>query len=771
MTKNDLPVIILKGLVLLPLSEARIELNNDITKKIIDIARDNYADEVLIVSPVDTLEESPDSADLPMVAVKAKITSRIDLPNKNVRIILSGINRQRILRYYNDDIYENILLASAVDFPKLITIEAEEIALTRKLINDLEYYISVNPNISNSIINQIKTIDNLETLTDVIASFLPLSHEKKTFFMLEHNKIIRAKKLIEEISIELEVLNIENRIDEKLRVNLDNMQKEMILKEKINIIKKEIGETNAKEDFILEINEKINEKDVPENIKKRVLDELRKYENTLESSPELSVIRTYIETLLSIPFNKTTKDETSLKKVEEKLNESHYGLDEVKTRILENVSLKLNNENSSNEVICLIGPPGVGKTTLASSIANALKRKFAKISLGGLNDPNELTGHRRTYLGSEPGKIISTLIKTESTNPVILLDEVDKMHSDYKGDPTGVLLDLLDPNQSKTFTDNYIEEPIDLSKVLFILTANDINEIPRVLLDRLDVINLNSYLDYEKEAIATNYLIKNNLKNAKLKEDQIIFEEETIKSLIDDYTKESGVRNLDRLINRIIKKVITKYRLEDKKLKKEVIRKEDLYSYLKSPIYKDERNKSKATGYVLGLAYTAYGGEVLEIEVTSYEGENKFITSGHLGDTLKESIEVALGYIKTNIKEFKIDKSSLNKTIHINFREGAVPKDGPSAGIMITTALLSHLLNKEVKETISGTGEITLLGDVLPVGGLREKCLSAIKNNIKTIYISIQNKQDIDDLPNEIKDKLKFKFIKNYKEMYEELFK
>ena len=531
MIKNDLPVIILKGLVLLPLSDARIELNNDITKQVIDLSRDKYNNEVLIVSLIDNKEEMPDSSDLPITAVLANVTNRIDLPNGNVRIVLSAIKRERVIKYFNINDKDSILHAKIIDYPKLPIIEAEEIALTRKLINDLENYISLNPNISNSIMNQIRSINNLEDLTDTIASFLPLSVEKKTFFMLESSEIVRAKKLIEEISIELEVLNIESKIDEKLRVNLDNMQKEMILKEKINIIKEEIGESSSKDNFISEINKKLEDNKIPSNIKKRISSELKRYDNTLDNNPELSIIRSYIETVLSIPFTKMSKDETSLKKVEEKLNESHYGLDEVKERILENVAVKLNNSNSVNQIICLIGPPGVGKTTLAESIAKALKRKYAKISLGGLNDPGELTGHRKTYLGSEPGKIINALIKAETMNPVILLDEVDKIHSDYKGDPVGVLLDLLDPIQNKNFIDNYIEEAVDLSKVLFILTANDINQIPRVLLDRLDIIDLNSYLDFEKEKIAENYLIKNALKNANLKEKQLSFDKEAIKEI------------------------------------------------------------------------------------------------------------------------------------------------------------------------------------------------------------------------------------------------
>ena len=771
MTKNDLPVIILKGLVLLPSSDARIELNNDITKEIINLSRDNYDNQVLIVSPIDKLEEAPITSDLPESAILAEITNRIDLPNKSTRIVLEGKKRLKVLKYYNLNENDNILHAIVVPFRQQSYSEAEEIALIRALTVSIEEYISLNPNISNSIINQLKTINSLDDLTDAVTIFLPLSNEKKSYFMHESSKILRAKRLIEEISIEIEVLNIESKIDEKLRINLDTMQKEMILKEKINIIKKEIGEATSKEEFIKQIQEQIDNNNIPDNIKRRIKNELHRYDMVLENNPEISNIRNYIETVLSIPFNNITTDQTSLKQIENELNETHYGLDEVKERIIENVAVKLNNEEAQVPTICLIGPPGVGKTTLAYSIAKALNKKFAKISLGGLNDPQELIGHRKTYLGSEPGKIISTLIKCESMNPVILLDEIDKMSVDYKGDPSSVLLDLLEISQNKSFTDNFVEEGIDLSKVTFILTANDINSIPKVLLDRLDIIELNSYLNYEKENIANNYLIKNALKNCGVKENVITFTKESIRALIEEYTKESGVRQLDRLINRIIKKVITKAALEEKEIENIVITKENLVHYLKNPKYRDNKIKHHNYGYVVGLAYTPYGGETLEIEVTSYEGKESFIASGHLGETLKESIEIALGYIKANKEKLNIKKEDLNKTLHINFREGAVPKEGPSAGTMITTAIISYLLKKEVPANIKGSGEITLLGDVLAVGGLREKCLSAIKNGIKKIYLGIENKEDINELPKEIKSKLEFKFVKNYIEIYNDIFK
>ena len=764
--KNNLPVILLKNLVLLPHEEVRIELNNDITKKVMDLSKNYYEDYVLVVTPIEKLEEEPDTSDLPRCGVVAKITSRIDLPNGIIRIVLSGEKRVKVLNYINNLEDKEILKSIIVDYPKTTYNEVEETALFRKLLSLLEEYIGKNPYISNSIINQIRNVKDLELLTDQVASFLPLTVDKKTILMLESSRIIRAKKLINELNIELAVLKLENKIEANLKEDLDEIQKEMILKEKIKIIKNELGEKDTKSVFIEKVNNKLESGSIPDNIVKRIKEELSRYEVTLESNPELGTIRNYIEVLLSIPFGVISKDEESLINVKKKLNENHYGLEDVKERILEYVA----SENSSI-VMCLIGPPGVGKTSLAISIALSLNKKMEKISLGGINDPAELIGHRKTYIGSEPGKIINAIIKSEVMNPVILLDEVDKMARDYKGDPTNVLLELLDSNQKKNFTDNYIEEKVDLSNVTFILTANDRSAIPLVLQDRLEIIEINSYLDFEKHSIAKDYLIKNSLKKYKLNEKSIRFTDDAIKLLITAYTKESGVRELDRLINRIIRKIITAYKLEGKEIDNVTVNKKDVVKYLKKgPFFKEYDYKNNEIGFARAVAYTAFGGEILEIEVTGYPGKPEIVTSGHLGETLKESIDVAYGYIKSNMDKFGIKKEEFNKTIHINFREGAVFKEGPSAGIIITSAILSYLLKREFPFNVSGSGEITLLGDVLPIGGLREKCLAAIKNGITKIYLSKKNTQDALILPEEIKEKLDFVFINSYSELYKNEF-
>lgn len=771
MIKNNLPVILLKGLVVLPLSDARIELNNDISKKVIEISKLYHNDEVLIVTPLNDLEVNPDTSDLPTIGVVAKITSKLDLPNGNSRIVLRGIKRVRILEYVNYSNEKDILDSIVTNIKEDEYDEIEETALLRKLMNELELFISTNPYISNSILSQIKGTTDLDRLTDIVANFLPLNYEKKLNFSLDFSRKSRAKKLIKEINVELAVIDLENKIDLELKKDLDDMQKEMLLKEKIKIIKKELGEKDSKSEYIEEVNIKLNNPFIPEDIKKRISSELDRLSVTPDVSPELAVIRSYIDYLVSIPWGILTKDESNLNTIKNKLDTTHYGLTKVKERIIEYIAVKLNNKNTASPIICLVGPPGVGKTTLAESIAKCLNKNFVKISLGGINDPAELIGHRKTYIGSSPGKIITSLIKSKSMNPVILLDEVDKLSKDYKGDPASALLDLLDTNQNSSFVDNYIEEKINLNNVTWILTANDINLIPPVLQDRLEIIHLDAYLDYEKVTIVKNYLIdrvkkKNGIVNAKVNiSDNVIYK------IIDGYTKESGVRELERLLNKIIRKIITKYKLENKNLENIEIKEKDLVTYLSTVKYFPSRNSKSKVGLSKALAANPYGGSILEIEVTSYPGKEEFITSGTLGDTLKESIFISLSYIKSHIKDFNIDPNKLKETIHLNFREGGVPKDGPSAGTMITSTILSHLLNIKIPSNISMTGEMTLLGDVLPVGAIREKSYAAIKNNINIMFLSCENKRNVVKLDPVIKNKIKFIFVENYLEIFNYLFK
>lgn len=771
MNKSNLPVILLKGLVVLPFSEARVELNNSITKNVVELSKKSYNDEVLIVTPINDLEVNPDTSDLPNIGVYSKITSRIDLPNGNIRIVFKAIKRVRITSFIKCPSQDDILLGNIINLKEDEYNEIEETALLRKLLNEVDKFISANPYISNSILNQIKGINDLDKLTDIVANFLPLNYEKRLNYSLDYSRRSRTKKIIKEINVELAILDLENKIDLELKADLDDMQKEMLLKEKIKIIKKELGEKDSKSEYIDLINSKLNNSSIPNDIKSRVNLELERLSVTPDVSPELAVIRSYIDYIMSIPWGILTNDEKDLNVIKKRLDNTHYGLNKVKERIIEYIAVKLNNKNTVSPIICLVGPPGVGKTTLAESISKCLNKNFVKISLGGINDPAELIGHRKTYIGSSPGKIITSLIKSGSMNPVILLDEVDKLSKDYKGDPASALLDLLDTNQNSSFVDNYIEEKVNLNNVTWLLTANDINLIPPVLQDRLEIIHLDAYLDYEKVIIVKNYLLDRVKKKNGISNIKVNISDDAIYKIIDGYTKESGIRELERLLNKIIRKIITENKLSNNKIKYINIDEKDLVRYLSTVKYLPVRNSKSKVGLSKALAATPYGGSILEIEVTSYKGKEEFITSGTLGDTLKESIFISLSYIKSHLRDFNIDPNKLNETIHLNFREGGIPKDGPSAGIMITTTILSHLLNKKIPSNISMSGEMTLLGDVLPVGSIREKSYAAIKNNINIVFLSCENKRNVVKLDSVIKKKIKFIFVQDYMEIFNYIFK
>ncbi len=771
MVKTNLPVILLKGLVLLPSQEVRIEINNDISKKVVDISKLYHNDEVLIVCPLDTLEENPDTSDLPRIGVVGKVKSKIDLPNGNSRIVITGEKRVKVYSYVNYSNEEDVLESIVSPLNIRENDEVENTAVLRKLMEELDNYIKINPFISNSILSSIKGITDLDKLTDKIGSFLPLSFEKKLQLMLDASPLSRAKYLISEIGIEIAVLELEEKIELELKHNLDNSQKEYILKEKIKLIQEELGERSNKTDEIENFKNKLIEINAPKSVVDKVNEELKRYELTPEVSPEVSVIRNYVDTLLNIPWSNKTKDEKNLKKIEKNLDKNHYALTDAKTRIIEYIALKNFKKNVLPPTLCLIGPPGVGKTTFAKSVADALNKNFVKISLGGLFDSAEIIGHRKTYIGSGPGKIINALIKAKSNNPVILLDEIDKLSRDYRGDPSSTLLDILDSTQNKHFVDNYVDEEVDLSDVLFIVTANNKYDIPFPLYDRMEVIELSGYTDYEKLDIAKNHIIPKIYEKYNLSKKNITIEDNAILSMIESYTKESGVRELDRLINKLFRKIITEYQKLNKKINNVVVKEDKITEYLgKEKILKPIKRKSRI-GFINALAYTNLGGDIIECEITSFSGNNKEILTGSLGNVMKESVSIAISYIKSHSKEFNINLKDLEKKdFHINFRGGGIPKDGPSAGITITTLILSYLTNKKIDTSVSMTGEMTLLGDVLPIGGLKEKAVAAYKHGIRTVFIPEENKKDLNDVSEEIRKNIKFICVKNYTEIYQYLF-
>lgn len=771
MIKSNLPVILLKKLVLLPGEEVRVEIKSDISKKVTEISKLYHDSEVLIVCPLNLLEEKPDTSDLPRIGVVGKINSVIDLPNGNERVIITGLYRVKIISYVNYSNEEDIL-DSIITNIETSESEIEWVAYQRKLQAELELYINKNPFVGNSIMSEVKQGINLDKLTDVIANFLPLSFEKKLNLMLDSSPISRCKILIKELAVESAVIDLESHIESEIKKGLDDTQKEFILKEKLKVIKNELGETNTKEEDILNYRNLVNSPKYPERIRNKLLSEIERYNATSEMSPDAGIIRNYIEYLLNVPWYTETRDERDLIKIEKKLNDTHYGMKKAKERVIEYIAVKSITDEVSSPIVCLVGPPGVGKTTFAESISKALDRNFVKISLGGMSDSAELVGHRRAYIGSNPGKIVTSLIKCGSNNPVFLLDEVDKLKKDYKGDPASTLLDILDVSQNKRFVDNYIDEEIDLSKILFILTANDISNIPPALLDRLEIIDLTGYTDNEKLLISENYIIPSALKKHGLKNTIIKFETEAIKKIINEYTNESGVRELERDINKIIRKVITEHIKSSRKIVSVRIKENDIPHYLEQELYKESKYKEIIhPGVVTAVACSSIGGVSIYIECTSFKGTGKYTFTGSLGSITKESIEIALSYIKSNAKRFDIDEDFfLNNDFHINFTEGAINKDGPSAGISIVTAILSHIKGVIISDKISLTGEITLNGDILKIGGLKEKTIACKRQNIEKLFIPKDNLNDIEWLEKDLKNDIEFIPVSNYLEIYEKIF-
>ncbi len=767
MIKTKLPVIVLRNLVLLPHGEIKLEISNTDDKNIIDNSikyHDNY---VILVSAKGLINENIELTELPNVGIIGKITSNFELPNNHIRINIEGINRANIFNYIDN---KNSNLEAVIGPISIDEIDKdEEEANLRLLKREFAGYISISPNISNNIIIKLNEETNLDKLTDKIANMIPFNFENKNKYIYEFNSVKRSDMLIKQIAEEKNISYIERKIEEKVKRELDKSQQEFILKEKIKAIKEELGETDNKDEEISDLKNKIENLNAPSNIKEKLLKEVNKYEMMSLVSPELSIVKNYIDTVLSLPFGIYTKDLKNIQKIEEELDKTHYGLKDVKNRILEYIAVKELTNDIKSPIICLVGPPGVGKTSLAYSISQALHRNFVKISVGGVNDEAEIIGHRRTYIGSKPGRIIEGLIKAKSSNPVFLIDEIDKMTKDIKGDPSSCLLEVLDPEQNSTFYDNYIEEAFDLSKVMFILTANSLLDIPYALRDRLEIINLTSYTTFEKLDIVKNYMFSKLLKEHGLTKNNLIIDDETINFIIKHYTKEAGVRELERVLSSLMRK-IAKEIITGSKRKKFVLNEEDVIRLLGNIKYVDIGTTINNPGVVNGLAYTDLGGSILPIEVSHYKGKGNVNMTGSLGNVMKESAQISIGYIKNNYKEFGVDIKKLNDDIHINALHAGIPKDGPSAGITLVTAILSSFLNKKIDNKIGMTGEITLNGNILGIGGLREKSIAAYNSGIKKIFIPKENESDISEIPKEVLDSLEIVFVSNYSEIFNNLF-
>ena len=769
MVETNLPILFLKDVVIFPYNEVRLEFDRT-EKNILTDAETNHDGHLLLINLLDPLEERPLIKDLPRIGVLGKIRSKIELSNGNVRVVLTGIDRVEVLNYLekeNGDLEAFVIPTKEYDYN-----ETEATALRRMLNRNLENYVEVSPYMSNAVLGRINGVSSISKLSDIIVSDLPLEYETKIKYIGMPNPMFRIRRIIEDLNRELETARLENELERALKYRLEKEQKEYVLREKLDLIKEELGEDDIKDSDLSIIQEKINNIQAPDRIKKRLKEEYKRYELSPTSSPEITIVRNYIDWLLSLPLEEKTKDNENLKLVKEELDKSHYGLDQVKDRILEYIAVKNNTNNSNSPIICLVGPPGVGKTTLAKSIARALNKKFVKISVGGVNDEAEIMGHRRTYIGANPGKIIQGMKKAGSKNPVFLIDEIDKITKDYHGDPASALLDVLDKEQNNIFTDNYIEEEFNLSEVMFILTANTVSTIPEALRDRLEIIELSSYTLYEKISICTNYLIPKLLKEHNIPKERFQITNEAIQKIILSYTKEAGARELERQIATICRKVVINMLSNDSKLLY-IIEENDIEKYLGKSKYNHIQNdKNHQSGVVNALAYTPSGGDILKVSSLTYPGKGKLTLTGSLGEVMKESAYIALSYIKSNYQKFNIDLEYMNnQDIHIHFEEGAVPKDGPSAGITMVTSLLSTLKNHPIDNTISMTGEITLRGKVLPIGGLKEKLIAASINGIKKVFIPEENLSDLEEIPENVKQNLHIILVNNYLDIYKELFK
>ena len=757
----NLPVIILKGLVLLPNNEIRLEFGDDTSKSLIELSTIFHDNNIIVCNCFNC--DNTDITNLKKIGVLGIIKNKIVLPSGNTRVTIEGIRRVSVLEFIKVD---ELIEASITEIND--NIDNDYItAITRKIKYELKKCIDSVPTISNGVLSRIDNINSLSKMIDIIVNYMPLKKNRICEYANELDLIKRSEMLIYDIYKEKELYEIEKDLDIKVKGILDNNQKEYILKEKLKVIKEEIGDFSYKTEEINKLRKKLDSINAPNNIKDKINKEINKLENISDISPDISSIRSYIDALINIPWGMYTTDITDLRLISDKLNSTHFGLDEVKDRIIEYLAVKKNNPDINSPIICLVGPPGVGKTSLSKAIAQSINRKFIKISVAGITDEAEILGHMRSYVNATYGKIISSLIKAKVMNPVILIDEVDKMPKTYKGDTISVLLSILDSNQNNTFVDNYIDEEVDLSKVLFILTANSIDDIPTPLLDRLEIIKIDGYSEYEKLDIARNYLVPNILKEHNI---DISINDDIILNIIRNYTMESGVRSLERNISKICRKVVTRVLKDNIDINDIKIDSNNLIDYLGKTINIKSNRLVSQVGVVNGLSCTSYGGDILPIEVNYYKGKGKLILTGLLGNVIKESASIALSYIKANYKKFNIRYEDLiNNDIHIHIPSGSVSKEGPSAGVALTSSIISAFSHMKIDSHIAMTGEITLRGNILPVGGIKEKCVGALINNITTMFIPFDNIDSLDEVPSDVKDKIKFIPVKNYMEIYREL--
>ena len=709
----------------------------------------------------DASQENPTfDGDIYEVGVIANIVQIIRMPNNNIKVLVEAEDRVKIKNIEKE---ENEYVTTYTIIKETLKDSKETEAIYRKVFTRFEKYVSMIGKFSSELILNLKKIEDYSNGLDIMASNLNISSEKKQEILEISNVRDRGYRILDEIVAEMEIASLEKTIDDKVKTKMNEAQRAYYLKEKISVMKEELGDF-SQDDDVIEIVDRLKNADIPKEVREKLEVEVKKLSKMQPFSAESSVIRNYIEAVLDLPWNSQTNDALDLKKASEILERDHYGLKDAKEKVLDYLAVKKLNPSMNGVILCLAGPPGIGKTSLVKSIAESMGRKFVRVSLGGVRDEAEIRGHRRTYVGSMPGKIMKAMKEAGTNNPVILLDEIDKMSNDFKGDPASAMLEVLDPEQNKNFEDHYIDMPFDLSKVFFVATANDLRNVSAPLRDRMDILQLSSYTEFEKLHIAQNFLLKQAQKENGLANIDIKIPDKVMFKLIDEYTREAGVRNLKREIINICRKLARE--VVEKDVKKFNLKPTDLEKYLGKAKFRPEKSR-KATGkigVVNGLAWTAVGGVTLDVQGVDTPGKGEVTLTGTLGNVMKESASVAMTYVKANLKKYPPkDKDFFkDRTIHLHFPEGATPKDGPSAGITITTAIVSVLTNKKVRQDIAMTGEITITGDVLAIGGVREKVIGAHRAGIKEVILPEDNRVDTDEIPDELKSTMKIHFAKTY---------
>lgn len=765
MAKNrrTIPLLPLRGILVFPYMIIHLDVGRE--KSISALEEAMVHDRlIMLATQRDAQDDKPEAEDIFSIGTVAEVKQLLKLPGGTIRVLVEGLHRAEIIEYTEQEPFYQVEI-DEFDEEDVKTPEIE--ALTRTVVHQFEQWVKLSKKIPPETLVSVVVVEEPGRLADLIASHLSLKIEDKQALLDAIGVAERLEKLCEILGREMEILELEKKINVRVRKQMEKTQKEYYLREQLKAIQKELGDKDDRTAEVDEYRQRLTEKEFPEDVTEKINKEIERLEKMPPMVAESAVIRTYLDWLLSLPWLDRTEDRLDISLAEQTLDNDHYGLEKVKERILEYLSVRKLTETMKGPILCLVGPPGVGKTSLARSIARSMERKFVRISLGGVRDEAEIRGHRRTYVGALPGRILQGIRTAGSQNPVFLLDEIDKMSADFRGDPSAALLEVLDPEQNNTFSDHYIELPFDLSKVLWVVTANVMHNIPRPLLDRMEVISIAGYTEEEKIEIAKRYLVPKQIRDHGLTEKQIVFSEGTLQKVIRDYTREAGVRNLERNIANLCRKSARKIVQNDRSAIK--ITAQNLHTFLGAPKYRHSQvETSHQVGVATGMAWTEVGGDILGTEVSIMKGKGKLTLTGQLGEVMRESAQAGFSYIRSRAEELGIDPEFYEKNdIHIHLPEGAIPKDGPSAGITMATAVASALTGIPIRSDLSMTGEITLRGRVLPVGGIKEKVLAAHRAGIKRIILPKENKRDMDDIPGNIKRSLEFYLVEHMDEVLE----